>query len=429
MYRIVKTLAFSAFCLLLTVGFSACGSSSENKNDGDPTPAADIDPGIEVSDTDTTDQPQNVVKSIIFDIPEEAVNVAEFSGHFAFPDVIKLKNGRLMAVYRNGSTHADKSGAIIASFSDDGTVWDDPDILINDSSIDDRDPSIVLFSDGKIGINWFQYRYPDDYSEPWVHHILFATSSDNGASFSDPVQVDDGVFDYSGHSEMNEDGIWVDDNGDPVMLAATSSCMVEHDGKIIIPAYYGYALNWSNFAKTPKTKIVFYESPDSGRTWVRTPVNAGGADEIWLQEPALIKVDENRWILQVRSAKGSSPSSKGDLLQSVSTDAGKTWSDYRSLGFVAHAPELLKLENGVLISAFRWLDWEGSQAKREAVSMIYSLYNGETWSDLIEIQDCGAVECGYPGLAELDNNRFIVVYYTPGGKGIDSKIISFTTEE
>ena len=62
MYRIVKTLAFSAFCLLLTVGFSACGSSSENKNDGDPTPADDSDPSIEVSDTDAADEPQNVVK-------------------------------------------------------------------------------------------------------------------------------------------------------------------------------------------------------------------------------------------------------------------------------------------------------------------------------------------------------------------------------
>lgn len=429
MYRIVKTLLLSALCIFAAVGFTACGSSSGSKTDEDQTPAADSDTDGTTDDSDAAEEPLNTVKLITFDIPDEAVKVAEFSGHFAFPDVIRLKNGRLMAVYRNGSTHADKSGAIIASFSDDGTVWDDPDIIINDSSIDDRDPSVVLFSDGRVGINWFQYRYPDDYSEPWVHHILFASSSDNGASFSEPVQVDDGVFDYSGHSEMNEEGIWVDDDGEPVMLAATSSCMVEHEGKIIIPAYYGYALNWSNFAKTPKTKIVFYESSDKGKSWTMTPVEAGGADEIWLQEPALLKVDENRWILQVRSANGSSPSSKGDLLQSVSLDAGKTWSDYQSLGFVAHAPELLKLENGVIISAFRGLDWEGTKATREAVSMVYSLDNGETWSDLIEIQDCGAVECGYPGLAELDGNRFIVVYYTPGGKGIDSKIISFTAEE
>ena len=114
-------------------------------------------------------------------------------------------------------------------------------------------------------------------------------------------------------------------------------------------------------------------------------------------------------------------------MQSVSDDGGKTWSDYKSLGVVAHAPELLKLSNGVIISSFRWLEWldQGADIKREAVSMIYSTDNGDTWSDLIEIEDCGLAECGYPGMLELDNNRILVVYYSPGGMGIRSTIIKF----
>ena len=435
-----KILVISAVFLCFVFAVSCGGSSKkeeeQQQNDTDietsdeaETPdeaeAADDD---EISDDAEDNSGKALVSSIKFTIPEEASTVADSSGHFAFPDVVRLQNGKIMAVYRNGSTHADKSGAIIFSRSDDGLNWGEPDILLNDSSIDDRDPSITVFSDGRVGLNWFKYRYPADYSEPWVHHLFFAISDKSGLNFGEEIQVDGGVFDYSETAEMNESGIWVDENGEEVTVAASSSSMVEDGKKIIIPGYFGNALNWQSMSKTPKTKVVLYESSDGGKTWIPNEVKAEIDEKTWLQEPALLKVTDKRWILQVRTAVGASPSNKGDLVQSVSEDGGKTWSPYKSLGFVAHAPELLKLENGVIVSSFRWLDWEGSKATREAVSMVYSLDGGETWSDVIEILDCGAVECGYPGMIELPDNKILIVYYTPGGKGIESKIITFEAE-
>lgn len=412
----------------------SCGGSSkkddEEKNDTDTeTPdETEITDDAEVPDDTEADSGKAAVSSIKFTIPEEASTVVESSGHFAFPDVVKLRSGKLMAVYRNGGTHADQSGAIIVSFSNDGINWGDPDFLLNDGTIDDRDPSITVFSDGRVGMNWFKYRYPADYSEPWVHHLFFAVSDKSGLDFGEHIQVDGGVFDYSETAVMNESGIWVDENGEEITVAASSSSMVEDGEKIIIPAYFGNALNWQSMSKTPKTKVVLYESSDGGKTWIPNEVRAEIDEKTWLQEPALLKVTDKRWILQVRTAVGSSPSNKGDLVQSVSEDGGKTWSPYKSLGFVAHAPELLKLENGVIVSSFRWLDWEGANATREAVSMVYSLDGGETWSDVIEILDCGAVECGYPGMVELPDNKILIVYYTPGGIGIESKIITFEAE-
>ena len=420
----IKTLVISTafLCLFFTV---SCGGSSK-----DEEPKSDTD--IETNDAGETDDSgeesfRASVSSIKFTIPEEASTVAEFSGHFAFPDVVKLKNGKFMAVYRNGNTHADKSGSIIVSLSDDGINWDEPDILLNDSTIDDRDPSIAVLSDGRVAMNWFKYRYPADYSEPWVHHLFFAVSDSSGLNFGEHIQVDEGVFDYSETAEMNESGIWVDENGSEITVAASSSSIVEDGEKIIIPAYFGNALNWQSMAKTPKTRVVLYESSDGGKTWTPNEVEAAIDEKSWLSEPALLKVTDKRWLLHVRTAKGASPSAKGDLVQSISEDGGKTWSQYESLGFVAHAPELLKLENGVIVSSFRWLDW-GTDVNREAVSMIYSLDGGKTWSDLIEILDCGKAECGYPGMIELPDNKILVVYYTPGGKGIESKIITFEAE-
>lgn len=421
-------------CLFFVV---SCGDSSkeEPKNDTDSETTDDNeisdedgagDDGETADDTEA-ESGRATVSSIKFTIPEEASTVAGDSGHFAFPDVVKLANGKLMAVYRNGSTHVDKSGLIIVSISDDGINWGEPDILLDDPAIDDRDPSIAVLSDGRVVMNWFKYRYPADYSEPWVHHLFFAVSDKSGLNFGEHIQVDDGVFDYSETAEMDDLGIWVDENGEEITVAASSSSVIEHEGKIIIPAYFGNALNWQSMAKTPKTRVVLYESADGGATWTPNEVKAEINEKTWLQEPALLKVTDKRWIIQARTGVGSSPGNKGDLVQSVSEDGGKTWSAYKSLGFVAHAPELLKLENGVIVSSFRWLDW-GTNVNREAVSMVYSLDGGETWSDLIEILDCGKAECGYPGMVELPDNKILIVYYTPGGTGIESKIITFEAE-
>lgn len=432
----IKTSIISAIfvCLFFVV---SCGDSSkeEPKNDTDSETTDDNeisdedgagDDGETADDTEA-ESGRATVSSIKFTIPEEASTVAGDSGHFAFPDVVKLANGKLMAVYRNGSTHVDKSGLIIVSISDDGINWGEPDILLDDPAIDDRDPSIAVLSDGRVVMNWFKYRYPADYSEPWVHHLFFAVSDKSGLNFGEHIQVDDGIFDYSETAEMDDFGIWVDENGEEITVAASSSSVIEHEGKIIIPAYFGNALNWQSMAKTPKTRVVLYESADGGKTWTPNEVKAEINEKTWLQEPALLKVTDKRWIIQARTGVGSSPGNKGDLVQSVSEDGGKTWSAYKSLGFVAHAPELLKLENGVIVSSFRWLDW-GTSVNREAVSMVYSLDGGETWSDLIEILDCGKAECGYPGMVELPDNKILIVYYTPGGTGIESKIITFEAE-
>lgn len=403
--------------------FTSCSEKEGTNNDRDES--ADENNDAEVSENDQENNDETAVESIEFEIPEETVEITGFSSnHFAFPDIAKLSTGGYMLVYRMGSGHAEDKGKILAQYSDDTVSWSDPEVIVDDSSIDDRDPSIAVLSDGGIAVNWFRYRYPADYTEPWMHHIMFSKGDKSGTQFTDPVQVDAGPFDLSGSSELNENGLWVDSDGAEVKVYASSSSIVEDGGRLIIPGYGGNSLNFNNMSKTPKGPIVLFISYDDGVSWKIEPVEAEIPEDTWVQEPALLKIDEKRWILQVRTARGASPGAKGDLMQSISNDKGLTWSAYKSLGFAAHAPELIKLENGVLISSFRWLDWDFS-LKREAVSMIYSLDKGETWSDVIEISDCGLAECGYPGMVELENSRLSVVYYLPGGTGIGYKIISF----
>lgn len=122
------------------------------------------------------------------------------------------------------------------------------------------------------------------------------------------------------------------------------------------------------------------------------------------------------------TAAAASPSSPGNLYQTTSSDEGQSWSDYDDLGFIAHAPELMQLGNGVVVSAFRALN---SRYTAESVSFVYSLDGGATWSEQVLVEACGSVECGYPGLLELAGNRFLIVYYAPGGIAIKGATYTF----
>jgi hypothetical protein len=137
----------------------------------------------------------------------------------------------------------------------------------------------------------------------------------------------------------------------------------------------------------------------------------------------LLVLPDDNMLLQVRTAFGASPSSSGDLAQARSEDGGQTWSDWQGLGFVGHAPDLYRLDCGVVLSAFREINDEFTQ---QWVSFMHSLDGGRTWSEPTRIEDCGALECGYPSMVELDQNRLLIVYYTAGGATIQATIYTFT---
>ena len=86
-------------------------------------------------------------------------------GYEAFPDVCRLADGRLMAVFYAGYDHVSlpakawpKGGRIDAAFSkDEGRTWSAARVLY-DGPDDDRDPSIVQLPSGKLLCNFFSLR-------------------------------------------------------------------------------------------------------------------------------------------------------------------------------------------------------------------------------------------------------------------------------
>jgi hypothetical protein len=106
----------------------------------------------------------------------------------AFPDVCRLSDGRLMAVFYAGYGHVampneqlPKGGRICScTSSDEGHTWTKAEVLY-DSPDDDRDPSIVQLKNGQLICNFFSLRKASEPGKPWIGlGTWIVTSNDLG---------------------------------------------------------------------------------------------------------------------------------------------------------------------------------------------------------------------------------------------------------
>ena len=118
-------------------------------------------------------------------------------GYEAFPDVCRLQDGRLMAVFYAGYTHVSlpcerlpRGGRIDYCMSDDeGRTWSRPKTLY-DGPHDDRDPSIVQLKSGRLVCNFFSLAKSEDSRQNWVGQgTWMVTSDDLGRNWSQPRQI------------------------------------------------------------------------------------------------------------------------------------------------------------------------------------------------------------------------------------------------
>jgi len=375
------------------------------------------------ADTDTDTWPDLDGLDCAFELAGEPFVIREAtSGHVAFPDIARLPSDEILLVYRQAATHdVDPVGGIVRQIgSADGLDWSAPEVFHDTADVDDRDPSVTVTAGGEVLVNWFpsviETTADGDFG---VHQVFFGRSDDLGSSLDETDMVPNASMSYPG-AYLDAEDLWLDAAGEPVVVTACSSPIREIGDTLFIQSYGGYAWNTVNPA-APRSRISLFASGDGGDTWAELPIAEGQAGDTWLQEPSLLALTANRWIVQLRTADGSSPGNAGNLWQTTTNDGGATWSAYEDLGFVGHAPYLYRLSNGVLVSAFRWLN---DAITSTNVNFIYSMDQGATWSDMISILDPQIAEVGYPSILELDGDKMLVVFYV-GGTSIQGAIYDF----
>jgi len=286
-------------------------------------------------------------------------------GYEAFPDVCRLKDGRLMAVFYAGYGHVSLPNAMwpqggrvcYCLSSDEGRTWTKARTLY-DGPDDDRDPSIVQLKSGRLLCNFFSLRKVE--GKPWQGMGTWLVASDNlGKTWSRPQLITPDYYSSSPIRELS-------------------------DGRLILGLY-----------REEKDKswgaVIFSE--DGGKTWGQpVDINNGG-----------YKLDAETDIIPLKddSLYAIQREPQTTMCYSVSGDAGRTWSVSKPIGFPGHCPYLLRTQADIIILAHRL----------PQTSLHYSLDECRTWSENVTVDNCGGA---YPSMVNLKDGSVLIVYYEEG---------------
>ena len=305
----------------------------------------------------------------------------------AFPDVCRLKDGRLMCVFYASYHHIGlpcpkhpKGGRVVFCISsDEGHSWSKPQTLF-DGPDDDRDPSIVQLKNGRLICNFFSIRRiaaadkpcPNPFKEPYAPKgTWIATSDDAGKTWSEPQKT----YDYYCSSPIRE----------------------LSDGRLIMSLYSEKSGNAFG--------AVGY-SDNGGKTWSK-PIDINNAEVYLDAETDVVELADGRlWAAQ--------RSSHSPACYAISTDRGNTWTKSKPLDFVAHCPYLFRPScnpNIILLGYRGYKTLDGSGAGFTALR--YTLDECKTWSGPVMVDSfVGA----YPSMVDLNDGSILIVYYEEGGR-------------
>jgi len=298
-------------------------------------------------------------------------------GYEAFPDVCRLSDERLMAVFYAGYGHVSmpneqlpKGGRICYCLSDDeGKSWSEARVLY-DSPDDDRDPSIVQLRGGRLICNFFSLRKADQPGVRWTGlGSWLVTSEDLGQTWSSPQQIARDAYCSAPIRELS-------------------------DGRLILGLY-------RETAASANGAVVF--SDDGGTTWGDVIDIDNGGVRLDAETDILERKDGTLYAVQ-----------RPQMAFSVSRDRGRTWSVSQPIGFAGHCPYLLRTRDDIILLAHRV----------PSTSLHYSLDECQTWSDNVLVDTVGGA---YPSMVNLKDGSVLIVYYEEGsGSSIRAKRLRAT---
>jgi Neuraminidase (sialidase) len=284
-----------------------------------------------------------------------------------FPDIVRLADGRLLAVYREGAGHVTPDGRICAVASaDGGQTWEQPRVAV-DGTFDDRDPKLARLADGTVLLSYFVIDWSTK-PQFTTHGPYVRRSTDGGRTWSEPAVAGAGMASHGAAAEMS-------------------------GGDVLLPLY----------GKRPgddwETAAVV-RSTDGGRTW-QDEVLIAAADGVNFQEPTLTVLD-GQVVALIRTTAGHAYLSR-------STDGGHTWSTPRPTDMPASSHHALALSTGEVLVTYGDLSSRFSP-HRDTVGRLVRR-PAETWDGYgdVPIYDSGHRDQANPSSVEVAPGHFLTL--------------------
>jgi len=288
-------------------------------------------------------------------------------GYEAFPDVCRVKDGRLLCVFYAGWEHEslpdDKhpnGGRICACYSrDEGKSWSAPTVVY-DGPNDDRDPSVLQMTDGRILCNFFSSKPKKGGGDSTGLGTWLVISSNGGQTWSEPQCIAEGYYCSSPIRQYNDTYL---------LLGLYRADDKDANGAVTI-------------------------SKDSGVTWSKPADIDNGGLRLDAETDVIARPTTRDFYAIQRAEKES-------MRYSISADGGQTWSKSEPVGFAGHCPYLYRSPKGIIVCAHR----------NPNTSLHYSLDECKTWSDNVPVD---SVDGAYPSMATLRDGNVLIVYYEEG---------------
>ena len=376
---------------------------------------------------------------------EKTFTVYQENGFYsAFPGIANLGGGKLAVAFRRAPNYQDMPGVpegyyshgdpmsqyMITYTEDEGNSWSKPKLLYSSPYGGSQDGS--LYYDGKyLFANSFIWRYlpdlPGSYMAAiWQKHefihryftylVPYGTyvmrSDDRGSSWSDAV-----------FPEPLPDGLEVLP-GQPHRLHNRGNILRSQDGRLLLVG--------QNFRKKNGfvSSVSLYESKDDGASFqfVCDAIDAKGIGVF--EESCLYITPQNKWVVFCRCHKllDSRTSTRGMCVYAVSNDEGKTWSEPIDAGFHAEPMAACRMDDDRVLLVYGYRKDDGQGVRLKVCNS--ELTDIETAEEIILRSDNGHPDCGYPNIASLGNNRYMIAYYMDKpecrrNSSIEATIINF----
>lgn len=319
--------------------------------------------------------------------------------HLHPADLIKLNNGEVLLLTREGTEHISNDGDVISVRSKDGGLtWGDRATVTAIKDVDEREGCGIQLKDGSILVGIF-------YNNLYDADGVYKSSTTKPATLPDKARL--GAFTLrstdEGHTWSEPHFIDTKDMPFKDLEGPTDAPIEMPDGSIVM-GVIGYAPK----GDTADRAAVMLKSTDKGQTWsyLATMADDPGGKLGSFVEPGIVRTKTGRLIAACRNHGPDHA-----IWVTHSDDDGKTWSLVKQTEMVGHPTDLIQLSDGRIMATY---GIRTQHAKPEGVRACFSSDNGETWDIKTEVQirkDFTNWDIGYPESLELPDGQVLTVYY------------------